>query len=106
MFDNKNYLLVLTLFFFFLLGCKKERIEHREIIDHTELIEHTEYVEGKGYCVGKYDERGCNICSLQYPPNSADRWSWICTQKYCLEPRLDQVNLCTHYLSIQEIQNL
>ena len=100
--NNNNYfyfgLFLSTLFV--IIGCSKEPMLNKDQHNplSNELAKHTNYVEGEGYCVGKYDKRGCNLCSLQYLENSSKRWSWICTQKYCLEENKKRANQCVSYL--------
>ena len=94
--SSKSYFLscFFFAFLFIAIGCGEEAKNMKG------FEEHVKYVEGKGYCVSKYDERGCNGCSL----GAGDSWDWFCTKKYCLEVDQEKVNLCTLYLSKEEFE--
>ena len=80
--------------FFIAISCG-EKNSNRNDIDLKNFTE----VPGKGYCVKKYDEKGCNTCSL------VDGQGWICNFLYCSKTDEDEekANQCTEYLSKEEL---
>ena len=67
-----------------------------------------DYVEGKGYCIARYDEAGCNVCSLDR--GSSFGWFWACTEMACYEKdgktfgNKEKAKQCTKYLSEKEFE--
>ena len=85
----------LFVLFSVIISCEGKNSNTTDYKALEKKIENLEYVQGKGYCVKKYDEKGCNICSLEH--------GWMCTLVYCSKTDEEKVNQCTEYLSKEEL---
>ena len=94
----KYWKMFIFFIFLFFSSCRWEASSNEKIAkfcsnasDQKSCIDSIDYVEGKGFCIAKYDEEGCNVCTLQEAPY------WFCTMEGCLEVQTEKANKCVRY---------